>query len=72
MLNLHQLRRKEATVFNTRRSNHENDAAVQMLLAAPKQFAELITHRLPLDEADRAFQMLETGDGGAAKIIIKL
>jgi L-iditol 2-dehydrogenase len=71
-LNLHVLRRKEATVYNTRRSNHETDAAVQMLQAAPEKFSELITHRLPLDQAGPAFQMLETGDGGAAKIIIKL
>jgi threonine dehydrogenase-like Zn-dependent dehydrogenase len=43
-----------------------------MLQAAPEKFSELITHRLPLDQAGPAFQMLETGDGGAAKIIIKL
>jgi L-iditol 2-dehydrogenase len=71
-INLHALRRKEAILFNTRRSNHETEAAVEMLRAAPDRFARLITHRLPLEQAGHAFDLLETGHGGAAKIVIQL
>jgi L-iditol 2-dehydrogenase len=70
-VNMHVLRRKEAVLYNVRRSNHETDQAVEMLRAAPKLFAPLITHRLPIDQAERSFGMLETGDGGAAKIVLQ-
>jgi L-iditol 2-dehydrogenase len=71
-VNFHALRRKEVTLFNVRRSNNETEAAVAMLHAEPKRFAQLITHRMQLDEATRAFEMLESGEGGAAKIVIQL
>lgn len=70
-LNLHVLRRKEATVLNVRRSNHETHAAVEMLRARMDRFAPLITHRLPMERAGRGFEMLETGDDGAGKIVLK-
>jgi L-iditol 2-dehydrogenase len=71
-LNLHVLRRKEAVVYNVRRSNHETEAAVDMLRHDPKRFAPLLTHRMPLDDARAAFEMLEHQTGGAAKIIIRV
>lgn len=71
-VNFHAMRRKEISLFNVRRSNHENNAAVAMLRAAPARFRELITHRMELEDAGRAFEMLETAEGGAAKIIIRL
>lgn len=71
-INFHSLRRREATIFNVRRSNHETDAAIRMLQAAPQRFAPMITHRMELENATRAFEMLETGEGGAAKIVIQL
>jgi L-iditol 2-dehydrogenase len=71
-LNLHALRRKEASLFNVRRSNHETPAAVEMLRAAPSRFAQLVTHRVPLESTGHAFELLESGSDGAAKIIIKL
>jgi len=71
-INFHVLRRKEAVMYNVRRSNHETDAAVAMLQAEPSRFAELVTHRLPLEDTGRAFQMLESGEGGAAKIVIRV
>jgi L-iditol 2-dehydrogenase len=69
-INMHVLRRKEATIHNVRRSNHETDAAVAMLAARPDLFAPLVTHRLPIDDVGRAFDMLETGADGAAKIVL--
>jgi threonine dehydrogenase-like Zn-dependent dehydrogenase len=43
-----------------------------MLRARSDLFAPLVTHRLPIDEIDRAFDMLETGADGAAKIVLNL
>ncbi|HYP15283.1 MAG TPA: alcohol dehydrogenase catalytic domain-containing protein, partial [Bryobacteraceae bacterium] len=70
-LNLHVLRRKELVLFNVRRSNHETDAAIEMLAAKPELFAPLVTHRMPIDKIDSAFQMLEAGGDGAAKVVLQ-
>ena len=45
-MDMHELRRKEAVLYNVRRSNHETDAAVHMLREQPKRFAPMITHAL--------------------------
>jgi L-iditol 2-dehydrogenase len=71
LVNMHALRRKEAVVYNIRRSNHETEQAIEMLRAAPKLFAPMITHKLPIEKAERSFEMLETGDDGAAKIVLQ-
>ncbi|MBC7926580.1 MAG: alcohol dehydrogenase catalytic domain-containing protein [Bryobacteraceae bacterium] len=71
-VNFHVLRRKELTIYNIRRSNHETPAAIAMLEANPKLFRTLITHRMDLAQANAAFDMLETGSGGAAKIVISI
>jgi threonine dehydrogenase-like Zn-dependent dehydrogenase len=69
-VNFHMLRRKEAVLYNVRRSNHETDLAVEMLKAAPARFAPLVTHSLPLDRVGDAFEMLESGAGGPGKVVI--
>ena len=71
-INLHVLRRKELAVFSVRRSNHESEAALEMLHARADLFAPLITHRLPIEQVGRSFEMLETGDDGAGKIVLNL
>ena len=38
------MRRKELTIFNVRRSNHETDEALELLQAKPEWFAPLLTH----------------------------
>lgn len=70
-IDLHELRRKEAVLYNVRRSNHETDAAVAMLREHPKRLAPMITHALSIDEIQRAFDMLERKQDGAAKIVLK-
>jgi L-iditol 2-dehydrogenase len=69
-INFHVLRRKEITLFNVRRANHETEAAVAMLRAAPARFAPIITHRKPIESVENAFTMMESGEGGASKIIL--
>jgi threonine dehydrogenase-like Zn-dependent dehydrogenase len=69
---LHELRRKEVVFYNVKRSNHETDAAVRMLKERPKDFAPIVTHALPLDNIQRAFDMLEHKRDGSAKIVLTL
>lgn len=71
-LDLHELRRKEAILYNVRRSNHETDAAIKMLREHAKLFAPIVTHALPLDDIQVAFDMLEHKRDGAAKIVLTL
>jgi threonine dehydrogenase-like Zn-dependent dehydrogenase len=67
----HFARRKELAVYNVRRSNHESEAALDLLRRFPALFAPLITHTLPLEGVQSAFEMLEVYAGGAAKIVLQ-
>jgi L-iditol 2-dehydrogenase len=71
LVNMHVLRRKEVVLYNVRRSNHETEAAVEMLRVMPNAFAPVVTHKLPIDDIGRSFEMLENGSGGAAKIVLQ-
>jgi L-iditol 2-dehydrogenase len=71
-VNFHQLRRKEASLFNVRRSNNETPPAVAMLVARQDLFAPLVTHSMPLDDVGRAFAMLDSGEGGPGKVVVSL
>jgi L-iditol 2-dehydrogenase len=65
------LRRKELSVFNVRRSNHESGAALEMIAARPELFAPLITHTRPMDRIAEAFAIAEGYQDGVGKIIVK-
>ena len=65
------MRRKEITLYNVRRSNHESAAALAMLDAHIGRFAPLITHTPPLDQIGRAFAQLENYQDGVGKIVIR-
>lgn len=49
------MRRKELTIFNVRRSNHETRDALELLRSNPGWFAPMLTHRRALDQIDEAF-----------------
>ncbi len=68
---MHELRRKELVLYNVRRSNHETELALDMLREQPHRFAPLVTHRQPIDTIQSAFEMLERGEGGAAKVVLQ-
>ena len=70
-MRVHELRRKELVLYNVRRSNHETELALEMMRDLPGRFAPLITHRQPIDTIQSAFEMLETGGGGAAKVVLQ-
>jgi L-iditol 2-dehydrogenase len=69
-LEFHVARRKELAIFNVRRSNHDSEAALEMLREHPARFAAMLTHTLPLEKVQAAFEMLETCAGGAGKVIL--
>jgi L-iditol 2-dehydrogenase len=64
------MRRKELAIFNVRRSNHESERALEMLLHRTDWFAPLVTHQRPLSEIADAFRMVENYEDGVGKMII--
>jgi L-iditol 2-dehydrogenase len=71
-IDFHPMRRKELTLFNVRRSNHESATALEALKEHLNQFAPLITHARPLEEIGPAFSQLEHYEDGIGKIVISL
>jgi L-iditol 2-dehydrogenase len=69
-LEMSPLRRKELAVFNVRRSNHESQAALDMIAARPEWFAPLITHTRPLEKTGEAFEIADGYLDGVGKMIV--
>jgi L-iditol 2-dehydrogenase len=65
------MRRKELTIFNVRRSNHETDEALNLLRAHPAWFAPMLTHTRPLDRIDEAFAIASQYRDGVGKMTIR-
>jgi L-iditol 2-dehydrogenase len=64
------MRRKELAILNVRRSNHESEAALEMLAERPEWFAPLLTHRRPLEQVQEAFEIVEPYADGVSKMIV--
>jgi len=69
-LDWHVARRKELAIFNVRRSNHESEAALTLLGEHASRFAPIVTHSLPLDRVQFAFDTLESFSDGAGKVVL--
>ena len=65
------MRRKELTLFNVRRSNHEADEALALLGAHPSWFAPVLTHARPLDRIEEAFDIASHYRDGVGKMVVK-
>ncbi len=65
------MRRKELTIFNVRRSNHETEEALQLLEAEPGWFAPLLTHSRAIDRIDEAFTIASQYQDGVGKMIVR-
>lgn len=65
------MRRKELTIFNVRRSNHETEEALELLLAHPGWFAPLLTHTREIERIDEAFAIASHYRDGVGKMIVK-
>jgi L-iditol 2-dehydrogenase len=70
-LQWHTARRKELAICNVRRSNHETETALALLRDYPGRFAPIVTHTLPMDRVQQAFEMLEHYSDGAGKVVIQ-
>ena len=64
------MRRKELAIFNVRRSNHESDRALEMLVHRVEWFAPLVTHTRPLSEIADAFRLTEQYADGVGKMVV--
>jgi L-iditol 2-dehydrogenase len=64
------MRRKELTLFNVRRSNHETGEALELLQAHASRFAPVLTHTRPIDRIDDAFKIASQYRDGVGKMIV--
>lgn len=69
-LDFHVMRRKELVVYNVRRSNRESELALELLQAHPDRFGPILTHRMPLEEIERGFALLDRYADGVGKLVI--
>ena len=65
------MRRKELTIFNVRRSNHETQEALELLQAHPEWFTPLLTHTREIEQIDDAFAIASTYRDGVGKMIVR-
>jgi L-iditol 2-dehydrogenase len=65
------MRRKELTLYNVRRQNHNTATAIQLLADSRLPFGDLVTHTKPLEAIASAFQLLENYDDGVGKAVIQ-
>jgi L-iditol 2-dehydrogenase len=65
------MRRKELTIFNVRRSNHESQEALELLQTHPEWFAPLLTHTKGVESIDEAFAIASQYRDGVGKMIVE-
>ena len=65
------MRRKELTIFNVRRSNHETGDALQLLRKHPHWFEPVLTHERSLDQIHDAFAIASQYLDGVGKMVVK-
>jgi len=71
-LDFHTMRRKELALFHVRRSNRESDTALELIREHRARLAPIVTHTLPLDRIQEAFDKLERYQDGMAKVVLTL
>jgi L-iditol 2-dehydrogenase len=65
------MRRKELTIFNVRRSNHEAHEALELLQTHSAWFKPLLTHTRKIDQINEAFSIASQYSDGVGKMIVK-
>lgn len=65
------MRRKELTILNVRRSNHETEEALDLLQAHAEWFRPLLTHAREIERIDEAFAINSQYRDGVGKMIVK-
>ncbi len=71
-IDFHPLRRKELALYNVRRSNHESELALELLDEHTARFAPLITHERPIEDIQKAFDLVERYEDGVGKLVVTL
>ncbi len=64
------LRKKELTIYNVYRSNHQSEAARDLLATHSRYFAPLVTHTKALDDIQAAFLVVDRYQDGVGKMVI--
>jgi L-iditol 2-dehydrogenase len=64
------MRRKELAIFNVRRSLHESEAALELLVERTAWFAPLVTHTRSLAQIAEAFSIAERYSDGVGKMVV--
>jgi len=70
-LDINLLRRKELSVQNVRRQNGLMIRAINAIATRRINVAQLVTHRLPFDRADKAFELVADYADGVIKAVIE-
>lgn len=65
------MRRKELTIYNVRRSNHETEEALDLLREHPDWFAPMLTHTRRLDQIEEAFAIANGYKDGVGKMTVE-
>jgi L-iditol 2-dehydrogenase len=65
------MRRKELAIFNVRRSNHESEAALELIASHTAWFAPVVTHSRPLEKIAEAFAITDAYADGVGKMIVR-
>jgi L-iditol 2-dehydrogenase len=64
------LRKKEITLYNVYRSNHQSENARDLLAAHTGVFAPLLTHSRPLEAIQEAFEIAVNYSDGVGKMLV--
>ncbi len=67
---IHELRRKEITIVNVRRQNHCTQKAIDLLASHEINMDSMVTHHFTLEEAQKAFDLVENYRDGVMKAMI--
>jgi L-iditol 2-dehydrogenase len=65
------MRRKEITLFNVRRSNHETEEALELLRAHAAWFRPLLTHTRTMEQIEEAFALASAYRDGVGKMVVR-
>jgi L-iditol 2-dehydrogenase len=71
MMDVSTMRRRELTLYNVRRSNHETHEALELLKAHPDWFAPVLTHTRGMDQIDEAFAIASQYRDGVGKMMVR-
>ena len=71
-LPIHELRRKEITIVNIRRQVHCTQKAIDLLALHQIDIDSMVTHRFPMEETQKAFDLVAQYGDGVMKAMITL